>query len=44
MSAPAVMPTTTLPELRRALAKELPGVVVRRRLLWRYTLAWDNDL
>jgi 2-polyprenyl-3-methyl-5-hydroxy-6-metoxy-1,4-benzoquinol methylase len=42
MDAPAMMPTMTLPELRRAVAAELPGAVLRRRLLWRYTLVWDK--
>ncbi|WP_431038706.1 class I SAM-dependent methyltransferase [Streptomyces sp. P6-2-1] len=32
--------TTSLAEIRRTAARELPGVRVRRRLFWRYVLEW----
>jgi SAM-dependent methyltransferase len=40
MSAPTAAPTTTLAEIRQVAALGLPGVRIRRRLFWRYTLAY----
>lgn len=35
-------PSMTLREIRRAAARLLPGAVLRRHLLWRYSLIWQN--
>ncbi|BDZ52030.1 hypothetical protein GCM10025867_42710 [Frondihabitans sucicola] len=40
MSAPTALPQETLVEIARTMRRELPGVVVRRRLFWRYTAVW----
>lgn len=42
MGAPARDPDMSLREVRRRAAELLPGVKVRRRLLWRYILEWDR--
>ena len=39
-SLPLREPTMTLAELRRLAAASLPGAVIRRQLLWRYTLIY----
>ncbi|MGH3589358.1 MAG: class I SAM-dependent methyltransferase, partial [Pseudonocardia sp.] len=42
-SAPTVWPPPdTLGEVRRTAERILPGVRVRRRLLWRYSLVWTK--
>ncbi|MET8795514.1 class I SAM-dependent methyltransferase [Nocardia sp. NPDC004568] len=41
MSAPVADPRETLAEIRAAVAAELPGARIRRRLFWRYTLVYD---
>ena len=35
-------PTTSLGEIRAAAAAHLPGAVIRRRLMWRYTLVYRS--
>lgn len=40
MSAPIAPITTPLTEVRQAAAHVLPGASIRRRLFWRYSLAW----
>jgi hypothetical protein len=40
MSAPVAPAVESLPEIRAAVRALLPGAQVRRRLFWRYTLAW----
>ncbi len=40
MSAPTQEPTTSLPEIRKAARRLLPGATIRRRLFWRYTLEY----
>ncbi|WP_336085641.1 class I SAM-dependent methyltransferase [Nocardia sp. SSK8] len=35
-------PEDTLADIREAAATHLPGAQLRRRLLWRYTLLWQN--
>jgi hypothetical protein len=40
MSAPVAAPATTLPEIRQAALRVLPGARVRRRLFWRYSLRY----
>lgn len=42
MTAPQTMPTLSLPQLREAARRELPGARLTRRRLWRYTLVWDK--
>jgi SAM-dependent methyltransferase len=42
MSAPTAPAAETLAEIRAAAAEILPGVVLRRRLFWRYTLRWTR--
>jgi ubiquinone/menaquinone biosynthesis C-methylase UbiE len=42
VGAPTVEPDMTLGEIRRQAAALLPGAVVRRHLLWRYSLLWIN--
>jgi SAM-dependent methyltransferase len=40
-SAPTVWPPPdTYADVRRAAERELPGVRLRRRALWRYSLVW----
>lgn len=41
MRAPTVEPQESLPEIRAAAGRELPGARIRRRLFWRYTLVYD---
>ncbi|MFF0308514.1 class I SAM-dependent methyltransferase [Streptosporangium sp. NPDC004379] len=41
MTAPTVDPQETLADIRAAVAGELPGARIRRRLFWRYTLVYD---
>ncbi|NLU82957.1 class I SAM-dependent methyltransferase [Rhodococcus sp. HNM0569] len=41
MRVPTVSPRETLAEIRAAVAAELPGARVRRRLFWRYTVVYD---
>ncbi|WP_040835433.1 class I SAM-dependent methyltransferase [Nocardia brevicatena] len=40
--APMRDPAETIGEIRAAAAEILPGVRIRRRLMWRYTLLWRN--
>lgn len=40
--APVRDPVTTFAEIRSAARAHLPGVTVRRRLFFRYTLRWDK--
>jgi ubiquinone/menaquinone biosynthesis C-methylase UbiE len=40
MTAPAIPPTMTLSEVRAKVGSHFPAAVVRRHLLWRYTLIW----
>jgi SAM-dependent methyltransferase len=40
--APLRDPSMTLPEIRTAVARLLPGAAVERHLLWRYTLIWTK--
>ncbi|WP_446226353.1 class I SAM-dependent methyltransferase [Nocardia sp. IBHARD005] len=42
MSAPVMDPTDTLADICAAVALELPGARIRRRLFWRYTLVYDS--
>jgi len=42
VTAPTAPPKMTLDELRVRAAQLLPGARVRRRLLWRYTIAWTK--
>ena len=42
--APARMPTMTMSELRRAAQQALPGVRIKRRALWRYTMIWEKPV
>jgi SAM-dependent methyltransferase len=42
MTAPAIDPTTSLTEIRSAVAPILPGARTRRLLLWRYLLTWTK--
>ena len=42
VSAPTVEPTMTLREIREQAAAILSGVVVRRHLLWRYSIVWTK--
>ena len=44
MMAPAQKPTMTLSELRRAARRALPGVRIKRRALWRFTLIWHKPV
>ncbi|NJQ05012.1 class I SAM-dependent methyltransferase [Streptomyces lonarensis] len=37
---PVAEPTASLPEVRRAVRRELPGAELRRLLLWRYLLVY----
>jgi hypothetical protein len=37
-------PSTTFPEVVKAVRRLLPGTVARRRLFFRYTLRWDNPV
>ncbi|MFI0820120.1 class I SAM-dependent methyltransferase [Streptomyces sp. NPDC021098] len=41
MTAPTTDPQETLSDIRCAVARELPGARIRRRLFWRYTLVYD---
>ncbi|NUS91320.1 MAG: class I SAM-dependent methyltransferase [Nocardia sp.] len=41
MRAPVADPVELLAEIRTAVAAELPGARVRRRLFWRYSLVYD---
>lgn len=40
VSAPIVEPTMTLGEIREQAAAILSGAVIRRHLLWRYSMIW----
>jgi SAM-dependent methyltransferase len=40
MSAPTAAPQLTLAEIRQVAAQVLPGARIRRRLFWRYSLAY----
>jgi len=40
VGAPTLDPSMTLDEIRRQAIAVLPGVTVRRHLLWRYSLLW----
>jgi hypothetical protein len=40
--APVKDPVATFAEIRAAARTRLPGVTVRRRLFFRYTLRWDK--
>ncbi|MEU3017826.1 class I SAM-dependent methyltransferase [Nocardiopsis sp. NPDC007018] len=42
MRAPTREPEWTLDQIRAAVARELPGARVRRRLFWRHTLVYDH--
>lgn len=42
MTAPATFDRTTWAEARATVGNHLPGVRLRRHLLWRYTLVWDK--
>jgi hypothetical protein len=42
MSAPAIDPTVPLHEIQTTAARILPGVKMRRLLLWRYLLTWTK--
>jgi 2-polyprenyl-3-methyl-5-hydroxy-6-metoxy-1,4-benzoquinol methylase len=42
MESPTRAPAMSLREVRRRAQELLPGVRVRRRLLWRYTLEWTK--
>ncbi|MGW0497627.1 class I SAM-dependent methyltransferase [Streptomyces sp. NPDC003007] len=42
MTAPTRAPDLTFPEIVREARAVLPGVRLRRRLLWRYTLVWRH--
>ena len=33
----------TLPQIERACANVLPGALVRRHLLWRYSIVWEKE-
>jgi len=40
IGAPIVDPVMTLGEIRQQAVTLLPGAIIRRRLLWRYSLIW----
>ncbi|WP_442545208.1 hypothetical protein ACSBOX_05900 [Arthrobacter sp. KN11-1C] len=40
MSAPTADPHETFSEIADVARRELPGVIVRRGLFWRYTAVW----
>jgi SAM-dependent methyltransferase len=40
VGAPILDPSMTLGEIRRGAIEILPGAIVRRHLLWRYSLLW----
>ncbi|HYM62031.1 MAG TPA: class I SAM-dependent methyltransferase [Thermoanaerobaculia bacterium] len=40
VGAPIVDPPMTLDEIRRQAMEILPGVIIRRHLLWRYSMVW----
>ncbi len=42
IGVPVARPRESLAEIRRAAARILPGVRVRRRFYYRYTLTWDR--
>ena len=42
VGAPIMEPTMTLNEIRREAVRLLPGAVVRRHILWRYSLVWTK--
>ncbi|MCU1679495.1 MAG: methyltransferase family protein [Amycolatopsis sp.] len=42
-TAPVTMPQMTLPEIKRAAHRLLPGAVIRRRLFWRYSLIYKHS-
>jgi len=42
VTAPTAVPTATLDDVRAQTMNLLPGVRVRRRLLWRYTIVWTK--
>lgn len=42
VGAPIQEPAMTLPEIRRSAADLLPGVRLRRHLMWRYSLEWTK--
>jgi SAM-dependent methyltransferase len=41
-TAPVMDPRMTIPEIKREAARLLPGVVIRRRLFWRYSLIYQR--
>jgi SAM-dependent methyltransferase len=43
MSAPVAAAAEPLAEIRAAARAVLPGVRIRRRLFWRYTLVWTQN-
>lgn len=42
VGASTLDPSMTLAEIRRAASDVVPGAIIRRRLLWRYTLIWTK--
>jgi len=42
VNAPVTAPSMTLREIREAAARLLPGAMVTRHLLWRYSLIWTK--
>ncbi len=44
MNAPATLDQTSWRTIRQEAPRHLPGVRLRRRLLWRYTLVWDKPV
>ena len=42
VTAPTSPPEMTLPEIKSATAKLLPGRRIRRHLLWRYSMTWSK--
>jgi len=41
MEAPVADPPQTFEEIRAIASVILPGILMRRRLFWRYTAFWD---
>lgn len=42
VDAPVADPRDTLDEIRAVARRVLPGVVIARRLMFRYTLVWSK--
>jgi trans-aconitate methyltransferase len=42
VGAATLDPVMTLDEIRRGAIEVLPGAIIQRRLLWRYTLIWTK--